>query len=71
MSQVGEWNARSYSFVAQIARMIPDGECKVHQEQCSSPDCEGDLYVTENDDAVETVNSLIHKARELMADRPW
>lgn len=41
-------------FIAQIARMTQDGE--------------GD-FVMENDDAVETLNSLISDAREITNER--
>jgi hypothetical protein len=41
-------------FISQVARMTYDGE-----------EIDGEEFVMENDDAVDTLNGLIHEAREL------
>ena len=47
-------------FVAQIARMNYDGEIR------PDDDPNGDGFYMQNDDAVETLSSLIREARRLL-----
>lgn len=58
-SQVRDTTADVYRFVRDVAGMRPDGE---------GTDAEGDDWIMENDDAVETLCSLIYQARDILGE---
>lgn len=52
-----ELQANALEFAREVAALRPDGE---------GTDAEGDAWVMENDDAVETLNGLIYQARNFL-----
>ena len=57
-----------WRFISQIAAFTPDHHCETHGADCEDDSCE-DRFDMTSEDAVATVNSLIYRGRDLMAER--
>ena len=54
------------AFVDAVADMTKDGECLTHNPTCDLDFAECRAFDLTNDDAVDTLHSLISKARSLL-----
>ena len=73
-SQMGaekRWHNKANEIITLIASFETDQECRTHGPICDGDKDDCELFNMSSDDAVETLRSLITRARGLMADRPW